>query len=157
MSTQTESTPKQTESPLPSPEDRPGADVVIFDGNCQICTRQVRRLPWWDCQQRLSYLSLHDPRVAERYPDLTHEMLMADMYIVDQQGRRHRGAAAVRYLTSRLRRLWWLAPLLYFPLSLPLWQWLYRQIANRRYRFGRVDECADDACAVDHSTAHHKS
>jgi hypothetical protein len=28
----------------------------------------------------------------------------------DRAGNRYRGAAAIRYLTHRLRRLWWLAP-----------------------------------------------
>jgi predicted DCC family thiol-disulfide oxidoreductase YuxK len=133
--------------PLPTPDQRPDADVVIYDGNCRICTAQVRKLPWWDCQKRLAYLSLHDPEVARRYPDLTHDTLMREMYIVDHHGGRHRGAAAIRYLSRRLRRLWWLAPVLHIPGSLPLWQWLYRQIANRRYRFGRTD-CDGDTCSV---------
>jgi predicted DCC family thiol-disulfide oxidoreductase YuxK len=133
---------------LPSPEERPGGDVVIYDGNCRICTHQVARLPWWDCQGKLAYLSLHDPEVARRYPDLTHEMLMRDMYVVDRSGRRHRGAAALRYLSRRLRRLWWLAPVLHVPFSLPVWQWMYRQIADRRYRWGKVEECGEEGCAV---------
>jgi predicted DCC family thiol-disulfide oxidoreductase YuxK len=133
---------------LPSPTDRPVAYVVIYDGDCRICTRQIAKLPWWDCQGKLAYLSLHDPEVRRRYPDLTHEMLMRDMYIVDRAGGRHRGAAAIRYLSRRLRRLWWLAPLLHIPFSLPVWQWLYRQIADRRYRFGRVESCDDGACSL---------
>jgi predicted DCC family thiol-disulfide oxidoreductase YuxK len=133
---------------LPSPAERPDADVVIYDGNCRICTAQINRLPWWDCQGKLSYLSLHDAEVAHRYPDLTHDMLMRDMYIVDRSGRRHRGAAAIRYLSRRLRRLWWLAPVLHIPFTLPLWQFLYRQIANRRYRFGSVESCDGDACSL---------
>jgi predicted DCC family thiol-disulfide oxidoreductase YuxK len=91
---------------------------------------------------------LHDPAVAQRYPDLSHDALMRDMYLVDQRGRRYRGAEVLRYLSRRLTRLWWLAPLMHIPFSMPLWQWLYRQIADRRYRFGRVDQCADDSCAV---------
>lgn len=138
----------QPEVHLPRPEERPGSDVVIFDGNCRICTAQVSKLAWWDCRKRLSYLSLHDPEVARRYPDLTHEQLMRDMYVVDRQGRRHRGAEAIRYLSRRLRRLWWLAPLLHLPFTLPLWQWVYRQIADRRYRFGRIDDCKDGACSL---------
>jgi predicted DCC family thiol-disulfide oxidoreductase YuxK len=133
---------------LPSPDERPGAEVVIYDGNCRICTRQIARLAWWDCQGKLAYLSLHDPEVARRYPDLTHEMLMRDMYVVDRSGRRHRGAAALRYLSRRLRRLWWLAPVLHVPFSLPVWQWVYRQVADRRYRWGRVEDCGDEECAV---------
>jgi predicted DCC family thiol-disulfide oxidoreductase YuxK len=134
--------------PLPSPAERPDADVVIYDGNCRMCTAQVRKLAWWDCQGKLSYLSLHDPEAARRYPDLTHEMLMEQMYVVDRQGNRYGGAAAFRYLSRRLRRLWWLAPLLNIPGSLPLWQWMYRQVAKRRYRFGKTNECDDETCRI---------
>lgn len=133
---------------LPTPKERPDADVVIYDGNCRICTAQVRKLAWWDCQGKLAYLSLHDPLVQRRYPDLTHEMLMEQMYVVDRHGDRHAGAAAIRYLSRRLRRLWWLAPLLHIPGSLPVWQWLYRQVAQRRYQFGKIDQCDNDACQI---------
>ncbi|HET6883178.1 MAG TPA: DUF393 domain-containing protein [Pirellulales bacterium] len=133
-------------SDLPSPEERPNADVVIFDGHCRICTAQIRRLAGWDWGGRLSYLSLHDARVAERYPDLSHDALMKEMYVVDRSGRRHPGASAIRHLSCRLPTLWWLAPILHIPGSLPIWSWLYRQIAHRRYRFGRVAECDGGTC-----------
>lgn len=133
---------------LPRPEERPGADVVIFDGECRICTAQVQRLTRFDLGGRLAYLSLHDPQVAARYPDLTHEALMADMYVIARDGRQHRGAAAIRYLSGRLPALWWLAPLLYFPGSLPLWQRLYRMFAKRRYRFGRIESCENGSCRL---------
>jgi predicted DCC family thiol-disulfide oxidoreductase YuxK len=140
--------PKPAEDHLPTPAERPYADVVIYDGDCRMCTAQIRSLRWWDCQGKLSYLSLHDPEVARRYPDLTHDMLMAQMYVVDRQGNRHGGAAAIRYLSRRLRRLWWLAPLMYIPGSLPLWQWLYSQVAKRRYRFGKIEACDNNACSL---------
>lgn len=133
---------------LPSPADRPGADVVIYDGHCRICTSQLRNIERWLAGGRLSYLSLHDPQVAERCPDLSHDDLMRQMYIIDGQGRRHAGAAAVRYLTRRLPRLWWLAPLIHIPGSLPLWQSLYRLVARNRYRFGKVETCDDGSCSV---------
>jgi predicted DCC family thiol-disulfide oxidoreductase YuxK len=122
--------------------------VVIFDGHCRICTAQVRRLARFDCRGRLAYLSLHDPEVARRWPELSHDELMQDMYVIDPQGGKHRGAAAFRYLSRRLRRLWWLAPVLHIPFSLPLWQWLYRQVANRRYRFGKTADCSEGTCSV---------
>ena len=100
---------------LPTPAERPGSDVVIYDGDCRICTAQVRKLPWWDCQKRLSYLSLHDPEVARRWPDLSHDRMMQEMVIVDHNGNRHWGPEAIRYLTRRLRRLVWASPFMYFP------------------------------------------
>lgn len=131
---------------LPSPDERPQADVVIYDGHCRICSGQIRRLARWDRGGRLSYLSLHDPRVGDRYPDLSHDALMKEMYVVDRAGRRHPGALAIRYLSRRLPTLWWLAPLLHVPGTRPLWSWLYRQVANRRYRFGQLAECDGGTC-----------
>ena len=133
---------------LPSPGERSNADVVIYDGDCRICTAQVSKLSWWDCQQKLAYISLHDPEVAQRWPDLSPDRLMKEMCIVDADGHRHWGPAAVRYLTFRLRRLWWAIPLLYFPGSMLLWRPLYRWIARNRYRLSGTANCDDDACRL---------
>jgi len=133
---------------LIDPAERPGVDVVIYDGHCRFCTGQVRNLARLDWRRRLSFLSLHDPRVAEQYSDLTHEQLMEQMYVIDRRGGRHGGAAAFRYLTRHLPLLWLLAPLLHVPGSLPVWSWCYRQIARRRYWFGRTATCEDGACKL---------
>lgn len=136
-----------TSTNLPTPDQRPGSDVVIYDGQCGVCTGQVSKLPWWDCQGKLSYLSLHDPQVQQRWPDLSHDRLMHEMCIVDAQGRRHWGAYAVRYLTSRLRRLWWAAPAAYFPGSMLIAEPLYRWIARNRYQLsGKA--CEDGTCEL---------
>jgi len=133
---------------LPSPDERPNTDVVIYDGHCRICTAQVSKLHWWDCQQRLSYLSLHDPKLAERWPDLSHDRLMEEMCLIEPRGTRHWGPEAIRYLTRRLRRLWWAMPLLFFPGSMFLWRPLYRWIAKNRYRLSGTEDCGDDACKL---------
>ena len=137
-----------SETKLPTPIERPESDVVIYDGDCKICTAQVSKLPWWDCQQRLSFLSLHDPKVTERWPDLSHERLMNEMCIIDTNGNRHWGAEAIRYLTRRLRRMWWAAPILYFPGSMLVWQPTYRWIARNRYRLSGTEACESDACQL---------
>lgn len=133
---------------LADPQERPGAELVVYDGQCAFCRGQVERLARWDRAGRLAFISLHDPRVSQWLPDLTHDQLMQDMYLIDRQGQRHRGAAALRYLSRHLRPLWWIAPWLHIPGSLPLWQWGYRQVARRRYLGGKLDECVDDRCAV---------
>jgi predicted DCC family thiol-disulfide oxidoreductase YuxK len=133
---------------LPTPDERPGADVVVYDGQCGMCRSQIRRLARWDRGGRLAFLSLHDPEVARRYPDLRHDDLMREMVVVDRADRRHWGASAVRYLSRRLPRLWWLAPLLHIPGSLPLWRWLYRWVARHRYWFGGQVACDDGSCSL---------
>lgn len=138
----------QTASALPTPADRPTADVVIYDGHCRFCRNQVTRLHRWDSRGCLAYLSLHDPQVAQDYPDLSHDELMERMYVVTRSGERHGGADAFRYLSRRLPRLYPLAPLMHLPGSLPLWHWLYRQVARQRYRWGRIEDCDNDACSL---------
>jgi predicted DCC family thiol-disulfide oxidoreductase YuxK len=147
---QTQAEPAKTDIPLPSPAERPEADIVIFDGQCKFCTGQVQNLARWDRKGRLAYLSLHDPQVAKRFPDLTYEQLMEEMVVVDQQGRRHAGAAAFKYLTTRLPGLYLLAPLLHIPFTMPLWRWGYRQIAKRRYALAgkTAAACDDGGCKV---------
>ncbi len=133
---------------LPRPSERPLADVIIFDGRCRFCQAQVRRLARWDLLKRLAFVSLHDPEVARRWPDLSHDELMQNMYLIDVRGRRYKGAAALRVLSRRLPALWPLAPLLHLPGTLRLWQWFYQQVARRRYRLGGTVECDEDACRL---------
>ena len=138
-----------TEKPLlPLPSDRPGASVIIYDGHCRVCSSQIARLARWDTQGKLAFLSLHDSEVYRAYPDLTHDGLMEEMVVVDPQGTRHRGAAAFRYLSRVVPRLWPLSLLMHLPGTLPLWQWTYRRLARWRYLLGRQDDCADGACEI---------
>lgn len=135
---------------LPTIQENPDADILIYDGDCRFCSQQVERLARLDgTGKRLAFISLHDPEVRRRWPDLTHDMLMEQMYLIDRQGNRYGGAAAFRYLSRRLPTLWALAPLMHLPFSLPLWQWMYRQVAKRRYKLmGKTHSCDGDACSV---------
>jgi predicted DCC family thiol-disulfide oxidoreductase YuxK len=130
---------------LPDPDQRPNADVVIYDGQCRICTGQIRTLARLDLTRQLSFLSLHDRRARDRYPDLSFTELMKQMYVVDRRMLRHGGALAVRHLSRRMPALWPLAPLLHLPGTLPFWRWLYREIAQRRYRLGQT-QCTEGTC-----------
>ena len=130
--------------------DSPSADVVIFDGECNFCRSQVRKLHWMDFgKKRLSFISLHDSRVIERYEDLTFEQLMDQMYVIDSKQHRYGGADAVRYLSRRLPLLWIIAPILHIPGSARLWRWMYKQVAKRRYKLaGKTSNCEGDSCSV---------
>jgi predicted DCC family thiol-disulfide oxidoreductase YuxK len=136
---------------LPSLTDYPEADIVIYDGKCVFCTGQVRNLKWLDGKNRLAFASLHDPIIGEMFPDLSHEQMMEQLYLIPgiNSGKHHLrlgGAEAIRYLSRRLPKLWLAAPLLHLPFSLPIWQWGYQQVAKRRYRIANKngEACSDD-------------
>lgn len=159
MATETESTTRNEDQPahqlrfddLPYAGDHADRDIVIFDGDCRFCLKSVRQLKWFDRRgDRLAYVSLHDPMVAEEFPNLTHEQMMDQMFVVDTTGKSHGGAAALRYLSRRLPLLWLAAPVLHIPFSLPVWRTLYRWVANRRYKIaGKTsDEQCEGSCSV---------
>ena len=132
---------------LPDPREHTDADVVIYDGKCVFCMRQVRNLKWFDGKNRLAFVSLHDPWATENWPELSHEDLMKQMYVVSRDsGEKFGGAAAVRYLSRKLPKLWIAAPLLHIPFSLPFWQWGYNTVANQRYKIANKDgtPCDED-------------
>lgn len=131
---------------LPDIDHHSDSDVVIFDGQCNFCRAQVQRLNWF-AAGKLTFVSLHDGRVAERFPDLTKDQLMEQMYVVTPSGESFGGANSLRYLSRKLPRLWLAAPLLHIPFSLPLWQFLYNKIAQYRYLIaGKSETCDNGSC-----------
>ena len=128
-------------------DELPGALAVIYDGGCRFCEAQMRTVARLDWRRQVGFISLFDARVAERYPALEREDLLRQIYVVELDGRPHGGIDGIRLLTRRMPLLWWLAPLLHFPGTLPLWRGLYRFVARRRYWFGRID-CHDGMCQL---------
>lgn len=133
---------------LPRPADRPGAAILVFDGQCRVCTGSMERLEQWDRWKQFAFVSLHDPEARRLVPDLTHEDLMREIYLLDGRGGRWSGAAAFRLVARRIPWLWPLVPLLYVPGSLVFWNWLYRLVARGRYLLGRRETCHDGTCRL---------
>lgn len=139
----------RAENGLPSPADLPEASVAIYDGKCMFCTKQIKRIHRLDGKGRLAFVSIHDPYVAQEFPDLSYEQLLEQMYVVDKKGNRYGGAAAFRYFTRLLPALWILAPLMHIPFTLPLWQWCYMQVAKRRYKLSKDQgEVCEGTCEI---------
>ena len=136
----------QSTADFPTLDERPDAYVLIYDGHCKFCRANVRWISSVD-QGKVAYVSLHDPIVAQRWPDLTHEQLMEHLYIIDGNDK-YAGAAAFRFLSRKLVAFWPLMPLMHIPGSLPLWQFGYDRVASIRYRFGRIEDCENGSCQV---------
>ena len=125
---------------------KPDRDTVIYDGCCRFCRSQVALLRRLSLGREPEFLSLHDPLVADRFPELSADDLLSQMYVIDPQGVARGGAEAVRYLSRRLPMLWPLAVLLHVPGSLPLWKRLYAFVA--RHRLWIAGSCDDGACRI---------
>lgn len=149
----------EVEHKLPSTSERPGCDIVIWDGQCNFCHAQVKRLRWVD-SGRLAYMSLHDPQVAQLAPTLDFDQLMSQMWVcspaveqpADKQKQRvlKGGADAIRYLSRRLPWLWPTMPLFHIPGAMPLWRWMYGQVAKRRYKIAGKNCDDGGTCNLHH-------
>lgn len=124
----------------------PDHDTVLYDGRCRFCRSQIALLRRLDLRGRLAFTSLHDPSVATSFPELTHDDLLAQMYVVSRTGQARGGAEAVRYLSRTLPLLWPAAVLLHVPGSLPLWKALYAFVARHRLKI--AGSCDDGSCKI---------
>lgn len=129
------------------PYDEPLSDIVLYDGQCRFCQRQISILEKLDRGNLLTYMSLHDPEAAVHFPGITHEDMLKQMWVATASDQILGGIDAVRYLTRRLPRLWIVAPILHIPGTRWLWAALYRFVARNRYRFGGKI-CDDDSCEI---------
>jgi predicted DCC family thiol-disulfide oxidoreductase YuxK len=119
--------------------------TVIYDGHCGFCRQQVERLSRLDITGRLRFVSLHHPGVATEFPDLSHEQMMAEMWVVAPDGSRYGGIRAINQICRALPVLWPLATVLAVPGMINLGSVVYRYVAERRYRLAG-STCSDDGC-----------
>ena len=124
----------------------PTRDTVLYDGQCRFCRSQIAILKALSLGHRLDCISFHTGKASELFPEISHDQLMQQMYVVDPHGRARGGADAVRYLSRQIPLLWPLALLLHIPGSLPLWRKLYAFIA--RYRLSIAGSCSDGECRL---------
>jgi predicted DCC family thiol-disulfide oxidoreductase YuxK len=140
---------RMSDAELPQAADFPDRNILIYDGECRFCIGQVTKLATWDSGDLLAFLPLQDPLVAERFPDLTREMLMKEMLLVTAAGDRFGGVNAVREMSRMLPRLKWLAFWFRVPFAVSISRLVYRTIARFRYRiWGKVNRCDHGTCEV---------
>ena len=123
-------------------------DVVLFDGDCRICTQGAKSLRKWVKPDQAELVSFRDDAVLARFPGVTAERCELAMQLVRKDGRVFEGAEAiVQVLRHRVVGL--LALGYYLPGIRQLADAIYRRIARRRFEIaGRNGECADGSCAI---------
>lgn len=108
--------------------------IVLYDGHCRFCAGQMKNLLALARPGAVQALSFQDPGVLARFPGLTHDECMKAMQLVTPDGRVFTAfEAAVRAVATR-PLLKPLAYLYYVPGIRQLCDFVYRQVAARRYR-----------------------
>ncbi len=123
--------------------------VLLYDGDCALCTRAASRLRRWGAPGSVEVVSFRSSGVLDRFPQVSAAACERAMQLILPDGRVISGAeAGFRILATRR----WLRPLLWIyhvPGVRQAIDAAYRVIARNRMRFGRAGACRHGACARD--------
>ncbi len=134
-----------------------GDAVVIYDGRCPFCTRQVERLKRFaGPDKKIRFESFQDPSVLARFPQLSYDDCMKEIKLVTAEGKIFGGAHAIFSVLGRnpfFRPLRWLYDC---PVLKPLFDLGYRMVARNRYQIPSHD-CPSGTCARHQEERTHRS
>jgi predicted DCC family thiol-disulfide oxidoreductase YuxK len=114
--------------------------VLIYDGDCEFCRRQVSCVKRHDARGQVEAVPFQSANL-ESY-GVGRQAAEESMHLVSPAGVVWRGAEAARQLLQLLPRLRPVAWLFRLPGAMFLAERVYRWIARRRHRFG----CRSTAC-----------
>jgi len=119
--------------------------TVIYDGQCNVCTRSVELLTKWDRNHDLEIIPSQTPGVREKFPWITPRAYADSIQVVrNQDGKTWQGAAALEELLDVLPKGRLISRLFRIPLVRPLVDKSYGWFARNRYRLGCDEHCASN-------------
>jgi predicted DCC family thiol-disulfide oxidoreductase YuxK len=127
--------------------ERRATNVVLYDGECSLCTFQMRVVTWLDWFDTVSLVPIADPRAHEIAPQLTATDLREAIHCVAKDGEISRGARCLRFIGMRMPLAVPFALLLWVPGVIYIAEIFYRWISRNRYILSRVFGCKE-ACAI---------
>jgi predicted DCC family thiol-disulfide oxidoreductase YuxK len=121
--------------------------IVLYDGDCSLCTFQMRVITWLDWFNTVSLLPIADPRAAAIAPGITREQLLEAIHCVARDGRIYRGARCLRFICMRMPLGVPLALVLWIPGVIWIAERIYNWVSRHRYLLSRLFGCKE-ACAI---------
>lgn len=121
--------------------------VVLYDGDCPMCTFQMKVLTWLDWLNAAQLIPLADPFAKSLVPWLTQEDLLEAVHCVTPEGTVYRGARCIRFIGMRMPLLVPLALVLWIPGVIWVAERIYQWVSRNRHLIGKVFGCKS-ACAI---------
>ncbi|MCX6926131.1 MAG: DCC1-like thiol-disulfide oxidoreductase family protein [Verrucomicrobia bacterium] len=116
----------------------PAKAMMIYDGECDFCTRWIRRWQQSNCDQ-VEYLPFQDPSVAARFPEVPRGRFERAVQLVEKNGSVYSGAEAIFRGCAHHRRyarlLSWYARSVVFA---RVAEWGYQLVARHRGFFSAL-------------------
>ena len=127
--------------------ERPPTNVVLYDGDCPLCTFQMRVITWLDWFNIVSLLPIADPRAHEIAPRLTRTDLQEAIHCITKSGKIYRGARCLRFIGMGMPLAVPFALVLWIPGIIFIAEIFYRWFSRNRYLISRIFGCKE-ACAI---------
>ena len=117
------------------------AYTVVFDGDCNVCTRLSKVLRKWDGGRNLEVVSSQQPGVTARFPWIPARAYADALQMVAADGTTWQGAAAIEQLLNVLPRGKLISWVFRIPFMRTIADRFYRWFAKNRYRLGCGAHC----------------
>jgi predicted DCC family thiol-disulfide oxidoreductase YuxK len=109
--------------------------IVLYDGDCGFCRVMMAVLLRWDRANRVLPMSIQSPRAEEFLIDMDLQDRLGSWHLIDAEGIRHSGGAAIPVIFDALP---WGTPIARVANRYPrATTWAYDWVANRRVALGR--------------------
>lgn len=111
--------------------------TVVYDGDCNVCSRIVSVVEQRDRDKRLEIISSGAVGAAGRFPWIPPKAYAESLQVIrTADNRTWQGAAAVEQLLDVLPKGRFVSWIFSLPFARPIAEKLYRAFARNRYRLG---------------------
>lgn len=122
---------------------------VLYDGLCPICVTEIRFLQFLQKNRPgvVHFIDIAKPGYdGAKYRDVTYEMAMEEMHVIDEKDEVHRGVPAFAVMYGAVG-LGWLGRFMMWSPVRPFMDKSYAIFAKNRLKWtGRGDECTTGRC-----------
>ena len=118
--------------------------VVVYDGECPFCARQIEKFKRRDTGSKFDYVPRQDKGIETRFPMLADADFNTGMRLVHPDLSVSVGADAVYHIARRLNVWRWFAWLYRVPVLNFVCRAAYAWVARNRYRLAK--KCDDGTC-----------
>lgn len=116
--------------------------VILYDGNCNLCSWSMQFIFRRDYKNRFKFISLQSSEGRKLNAKHGIKMELTDSFILIEGTQYFTQSSAAIRISRHFSGLWPILSLLTI-IPRPIRDWCYEQIAKNRYNwFGQVNSCA---------------
>ena len=125
---------------------------VFYDGDCPLCTKEIKMLRRFDRRERILFTDIATPDFRAEAYGKTQDDFMAEIHGRDKNGEWIIGVEVFRQLYTAIG----LGPLVWttrLPLIRHLLDWMYRGFAKNRLRFTGRCSAESETCELEQASS----